>query len=50
MAIFRDIERIYPPSSIQIWSNKVSFGLQNKKPVKKLLVIGTDPSILWKSM
>ena len=62
--IFRDVERLYPPGSVRLSNNKVSFGLENEKLINKLLVLecqkfyvkletllvlGVDPSFLYKS-
>ena len=42
--IFHDIERLYPARGAQLSNNKVSFGIENKKLIKKLLVLGADRS------
>ena len=34
--IFRDNERLYPPRSVPLSSNKARFGLENKKLIEKL--------------
>ena len=44
--IFQDIERLYPSRGAQLSNNKVSFGIENKKLIRKLLVLGADPSFL----
>ena len=36
---FRDVERLYPPRSLRLSSLKASFGLENKKIIKKLLIL-----------
>ena len=47
--IYRDDERLYPPRSVRISNNKVSFGLKNKKLSKKLLALGADHTFLQKT-
>ena len=37
--ISQDVERLYPPKNVRISSNKVSFGLENKKLIKKFLAL-----------
>ena len=37
--IFRDFQRLYLPRTFRLLNNKVSFGLKNKKLIKKLLVL-----------
>ena len=36
---FRDLERLYPPRSVQLSNNKVNFGLENKKLIMKPVVL-----------
>ena len=36
---FRDVERLYPPKSVRLSNNKVSFGFEPKKLIKKHLVL-----------
>ena len=36
---FHDVERLYPPRSVQLSNNKASFDLEKKKLIKKLLVL-----------
>ena len=37
--IFRDNERIYSPKSVRFFNNKASSGPENKKLIKKCLVL-----------
>ena len=57
------VDRLYPPRSVRLSNNKVSSGLEDKKltkklsfrvpkffrQIKKLLVLGADPTFLKKN-
>ena len=46
LEISRDNRRLYPPRSVRLSDNMVSFGLENKKLIEKILVVGVVPSFL----
>ena len=46
--IFRDDKRLYPSKSNQFSNKKFILIPENMKLIKKLLVIGANPGLLWK--